>query len=327
MLHTLFGSNRPFALAFLFLPALVFGVLAGLFTEVPEFVLGGPMFDWLNSSIGSYKWLSIFLGVLINMGSAMLLNTISNEHSLNRKENFFPALVFILFTATNLTWWYFNPVSVAVLFFLLALRRLLPIYRVQAVTSNVFDAGFLLAVAASFFPPMVLTFPLVWISLIQLRSFDFREWLVPLSGILVPGLYLAAYYYYQGYELDYSEYLIYTNSSISLEGNPNNWYLAFLVISIVMSIVGFAFFVSDMQVSTVHKKNTKRVFIWSAITLVATLVYTLYLPGADYSLFWLIGIPVAISLGDFFNYQKRQMVISLLFYAWLILALCHPLFS
>ncbi len=328
MLHSLFGSNRSFVSSLLLLPIILFVVLAGLNLEVPSTDLGGPLFDWLISFLGGSKWVLLICGMIVNMASALVLNIVSNAHNFNRRENFYPAITFILIGSLDLTWWYLNPVSIGILFFLLALRRLLRIYRVQEVTGKVFDAGFLLAMAALFFPPMVIAFPLIWMSLVQLRSFNFREWLVPVTGFLVPAIFVGVIYFYHGYTFEPSEYYAFSEDGLNTNSeNQGGGYLAFLLFTLAISVVGAYIFITDMQVSTVHKKNAKKVMVWSSLFLILTSIYCLFLADNAQHLVVLAAVPISIALGDFFLSTKRKMVIIGLFYAWILTAFIYPLLA
>lgn len=327
MLHSIFGSNRPFVLGVLLLPIILLVVLTGIYLEPSGNELGGPLFDWLMGYLGDSKWLLLLCGMVVNLTSASVLNFASNGHSFNRKENFFPALVFLLFGSINLTWWYLNPVSIAILFFLLALRRLLRIYRVQAVTGNLFDVGFFLAMGALFFPPMILTFPLIWMSLLQLRAFDFREWLVPITGLLIPFIYTGMVYFFNDFTFDASEFLAVEDGlPNSLVPEPGVGFTALSIFTFVLAAIGSFIFITNMRVSTVHKKNAKKVMVWSTLFLVITLFYGLLLTEESHFIL-LISIPIAISLGDFFLSDKRQVIVLTAFYVWVIAAFCYPLFA
>lgn len=328
MLHSTFGSNRPFVLGILLLPILLLVVLTGFNLEPPKNELGGPLFDWLASYLGDSKWILLLFGTLVNLSSALVLNFTSNTHNFNRSENFFPALVFLFMGSLDLTWWYFNPVSIGILFFLLALRRLLGIYRLQEVTGNLFDVGFFLAVAGLLFPPMILTFPLIWMSLLQLRTFNFREWLVPLSGLLVPMIYAGLVYFFNAYILDGSEFLTVEDAKVNaLVPGQGGWLMAFLIFTFVLAVIGSYIFITDMRVSTVHKKNAKKVMIWSTLFVVITLIYGLLLTEISHHLILLISVPVSIALGDFFLSNNRKVVVLALFYIWVITSFCYPLFT
>src|SRR5690606_11515666 len=142
----------------------------------------------------------------VNLIGAFLVNLLYNSHDYPERENYFPALFYFLLASLELSWIYLNPVLIGNIFVLLALRRILRMYRVQEITSMIYDAGFFLALGALFFPLLIFVFPLLWLSLKQLRTFNFREWIVPLVGLLTPGVFTWAVFWWKGYSLNVAEY-------------------------------------------------------------------------------------------------------------------------
>src|SRR5690606_26963099 len=98
-----------------------------------------------------------------------------------------------------------NPVLIGNIFVLLALRRILRMYRVQEITSMIYDAGVFLALGVLFFPLLIFVVPLLWLSLKQLRTFNIREWVVPIIGLLTPMAFAVVLFWWQGYTIGVSE--------------------------------------------------------------------------------------------------------------------------
>lgn len=328
MLHSFFGSNRATVLILLLLPVLVFASLAGLYLEIPVNEFGGPLYEWLANSFIEQKWLLIALGTLVNIATAYLINNIINVHSFNQKENFFPSLVFILLCSVDLSWWFLNPISLGSLFLLLALRRLLRVYRIQEVTGKVFDAGFFMALAVLAFPPFICVVPLIWLSLLQLRTFNFREWLVPISGFLIPIMYLLAYYWYADMSFPLERFALNVSHDLpQSDVSMPMFYYGLIFATLAISIVGAYIFTGDMRVSTVHKKNAKKVVVWMVFVLMIAALYCFKIGTPIITFVWLLAIPAALACGDFFISSKRKVIIVAIFYIWVIATFLYPLFA
>lgn len=328
MLHSFFGSNRSTVLILLLLPILVYTTLAGMYVEMPVNEFGGPLYKWLAHRFIEQKWVLILLGAIVNVSTAYLLNSIINAHSFNQKENFYPALVFILLCSLDLSWWYLNPISLASLFLLLALRRLLRVYRIQEVTGKVFDAGFFMALAILVFPPFVCVAPLVWFSMLQLRTFNFREWMVPISGLLVPFIYLLAYYWYTGTDFPLDQFALNVAHDLpQFDVSMPTYFYGLVSTTFVISILGAYIFTGDMRVSTVHKKNSKKVVVWMVFVLIVAALYCYKIGTPIISFVWLLAIPAALACGDFFMSPKRKAIVVAIFYIWTVAAFLYPLFS
>jgi len=320
MLHSVFSSNRPVVFTLLIPFAVVLAVLAGLYSAPPSHMMGGMLFKQLSYLMGGSKIFLLIAGTFVNLVSAFLINKLSNDHEFTERENYFPSLVYFLFISLNLSWYYLNPVILGNLFILLALRRLLRIYRVQNVTAKLYDAGLLLTLGVLVFPPLVVTILLIWMSLGQLRTFNLREWVVPLFGIATPLIYGAVYYWWFDASPDYYRFTKFTGFSIGELKDANHLVdYAFMILGFLFSLIGLSGFFKEMTISTVHKKNTKAVFLWLCLLIAAAylLASGLRIDQAATTVLW--AIPCAIFLPVFFMVTKRKKAVSTAYYIWLIL--------
>ena len=328
MIYSIFGSNRTVVLGLLVLPALAFGTLAFFYTTSPVMPLGGPAFDWLYAQI-PLSILQILLGIAINLTGAFLVNRLYNAHDYADRENYFPALFYFLLTSLQLSWLYFNPVLVGNVFVLLALRRLLRMYRVQEITGMIYDASVFLGIAALFYPPFFLAFPLLWISLIQLRTFNIREWLIPISGLLTPVLYAAVFYWWFDLKFDPAHY--FQLEPVQLQSLISSHSVIFYLVLIFSSFVFFAgllIFIREMGVSTVHKKNTKKVFITLTFILGLVWLVSIALNEGQTGLPGLLAIPVSVFGGVLFSRaRRRKKIMTTVFYIWILILILYPLFT
>jgi hypothetical protein len=328
MLHSFFGSNRSTVLILLLLPILVYAALAGMYLQTPVNEFGGPLYYWLAHHFIHQKWVLILFGTLVNVSTAYLLNSIINAHNFNQKENFYPALVFVLLCSLDLSWWYLNPVSLASLFLLLALRRLLRVYRIQEVTGKVFDSGFFMALAILVFPPFICVAPLIWFSLLQLRTFNFREWMVPISSLLIPFMYLLAYYWYTGTNFTLNRFALnLTHELPQFDVLMPTYFYGLAFSTLAISILGAYIFTADMRVSTVHKKNAKKVVIWTVFVLMIAAFYCYKIGTPIITFVWLLAIPAALACGDFFISTRRKTIVVTIFYIWIVAAFFYPLLT
>ncbi|MCA1764110.1 MAG: hypothetical protein ABR574_01855 [Cryomorphaceae bacterium] len=319
MLHALFSSNRPVVLAILAIPAVLFGVYAYTNAAPAEAVAGGPLFDLLEKYVLNIRWIHLSLGMAVNIFGAIVLNRISNRHEYCSKENYFPGLLYFFFVSLDPQWIYLNPLSISNVLIFLAVRRLLAIHRVQDTAGNVFDAGIILGLATLFFPPLIVAVPLIWLSLGQLRTFSFREWLIPISGFIIPFIYAVVYYWWYGLSLNYDEFTTQLNPSWgNLFGGENFVAYGFIAFSILLSFIGLGRFISSLSSSTVNQKNTRIVFMWMSFILLILYGYISALSIDIFESPIVMAAQFSIFGSIFFLIEKRKKIISALFYIWLI---------
>lgn len=327
MIYNLFGSNRPVVLSLLTIPALGFGLLTFLYSSPPDSYLGGPLFKGILALL-SVPLLQIIAGIAVNILSAVMVNRLYNIHDYGARENYFPGLFYFLFMSLQLSWNYINPMMVGNLFLLLALHRLLRMYRVQEITSMIYDASVFLCIAALVFPPFVLSFVLLWLSMAQLRSFNLREWLVPITGLLTPVLYVLVFYWWTGFEFDFSAFTLVTQKSqIGLFSQGNFIFYATLLVSFCIVFLGAVRFIREMRISTVHKQNTKKVFATTSVVLGIVWLLGVWMAGYQPKMTVLFAIPISVFGGVYFSHVRRRIVQLTLFYLWIVLLLLYPVFT
>lgn len=329
MLRSLFASNRPVVLIFLLVPGALAGVLAFLYSGPTAPELAGPAFDLLFAPVNHWAALSVVLGLLVIFAGAYLVNDIFNTHEYALRANYLPAFVYFLAGCSSLDWVYFNPVYLGNVLLLLALRRFLRVYRAPNATSMLYDAGLFMALAVLVYPPMVCVFPFLWVAMYQLRSASFREALVPLAGIATPAVYLAAAYWWKGAQPELSEFHTWKDHfGLGPDGAAGAGFYWFSGFTLIASFFGLALFASGMGSSTVHRKNSKRVFLWLSFFLVLVLVYTGFLEFSDAGSSAVLAIPVAVFVAMAFAYEQKRWVADLIFYLWLAMAIfrmLHPI--
>jgi len=210
----------------------------------------------------------------------------------------------------------------------LALRRLLRIYRISNATSMLYDAGFFACPAVLFYPPAVLTLPFLWIGMTQLRSATFREWLVPVLGLATPAIYVAAAYWWFEAVPDFGEFFDLSGGfTFRPDGEGSNLFFAFSAVTLLPVLIGLGIFVSRMGVSTVHRKNTKRVFMWLSFVLLVTFIYSGFLQKSDAASVALLAPSVAVFSALCFASDRRKILTDILFYIWITFAVLRMLYT
>lgn len=325
MVHSAFGSNRPLVLIFLILPATAMLIAKWYATDFPNCEFSGPAADLLRSFIQPFPYLRILLGVLLILGIAFLLNVIYNRNDLATSENYFPALIFTAFAALNLKSIDFHPIYLSSLLLLLALRRLLTLYRSTAALSVGFDSGFFLGLGVLFFPPSIILLPLIWIVFARLRPFNFKEWIAPLTGVLTVGLYTLLYYYLGDYELSVLEYFDFGEVLEEIPDSDGRFgVLSIAAFTLLLVIMGLYSFVSELRKSTLRKKTTKIIFLWTSFLLLMEFFFASLLSGDSGGIWLIMAIPVAVYGGVYFSGRDRRgQVRVIFFYTWLLVYLTY----
>lgn len=311
MIVGFFRSNN--ATAFIFLPILAAGIWVFGFME-PAVVYDRhamPLYELIARPLTGFPWIGNLIGLLLVIGEAFLLNYIVNENEVITRQSFLPALFYIVFMSNNSAMLCLHPLLFSNLFVILAIGKLLNSYRKDNAFSESFDAGFLLSLASLFYFPCIVFFPLMGVAFILLRPFNWREWMISFFGVLIPFLFVAAFYFVN----ESWDYLIHDKmlfnliKPITLDKVPPSFY--FLMIT-GWVIVLLAFFNLFSGLGTGPQKTKKSIilliwiFLFSGISvLIAPKISTVY--------FSTLAIPASVFCSNYFMFMKRAWIAELLF--------------
>src|SRR5690606_7904761 len=128
--------------------------------------------------------ISVLVTVILTVIQGLLLNFIVNKYNLLGKPNYLTALLYI--TLASMLTPFLTLSSTLICNFLLIwmLDKFLFIYRRAEIKAVMFDLGLIVAVGTLFYFPFIAMFPLLWINLILLRPFNWREWMAGVLGFI-----------------------------------------------------------------------------------------------------------------------------------------------
>jgi len=329
MIYSTFGSNRPIVLALLIVPSAVFLAFSALSPLTHDFFLGGPVSDILYSWLGGYALTRRIIGILLIGTNAILLNSLYNRHDLATGENHFPALIYIILVGSNFENIDIHPAHFASAFIMLAMRRLLLVYRAESVLSIGFDSALFLATGVMFYPVVAILILLPWLVFLQVRPFHLKEWIAPVLGVAIVTTYAWSYYAIKEFPFEPDEFFDVCLERISLFSSSINWsgyLLAFLVcLTIVFGVISF--FV-EIPKSNLRKKSTKFTFVWLTVLLVISSFYAAFLKASFSGNTILLAIPCSVLAGAYYSSKKKKVIIqTVMFYALFSCSILYAVFS
>lgn len=214
--------------------------LAGFFIvlrNTPFSVPGGAE-GVIYSSIFQYNenplWLKL-ISVTLLAGAAFLFNSILNNNETLTRPSFFTAFIYVLISFEALTSFSFHPALAANVLIVFGMMRMMQSYRVNEAKAMFFDGAFLISASSLVYWPAITLLPMIFVCLVILRPFVWREWAMALMGIAAPH-YLAAGIMYVMGRLDR-----YYNSSMFEGFNFNAFQLTYGAQYFVLVCLGFLF--------------------------------------------------------------------------------------
>lgn len=279
-----------------------------------------PLFA-LVQWLGSFGfWISGAVAIVLISIKAIILNKLFNQYEFTRRATALAPLLLVLMLSIYVSSHGLHPMHFLNLFVLLILRRLLSIHRQNSVLSESFDAGLLAGVASLFYFPALLLVPFIWACLSVLRPFVWREYLLVFLGVLLPWLFALVWMLYDGDWSLFSHLIPYQGFDINAFFSQLIWIdYALIAVNGLLLIAAARHFLAAVTASTKRERNVKQLFIILSVFLLLIFGTSLFRESETYRLS-LLSIPLAMLYTYYFFSAKRQVLASLLFYGWLVLA-------
>lgn len=194
----LFRNNRlstAFLLAF-YVVLTHLSALLGYVQPVGKGSVGGGVLyrDWFGWAEQHAHYSAIGAVVLVFI-QALFINNLADRFRLLSDRTWLPGLFYVLAASCLSDFLFLSPPLVAATLVPLALRRIFQSYKLPNATALVFDAGWWATFGSLFYPPMLFLLLAAYAGVNIMRSFNLREQLVFVSGVIAV-LFLAWLWYF-----------------------------------------------------------------------------------------------------------------------------------
>lgn len=139
---------------------------------------------------------NVIVALTILLIQALIFNKIINSYGLLGKSTFLPALLYVTTGSLLAPFLLLSPTLICNFLVLWMIEKFLSVYKRAEVSSVMFDLGMLAAVGTLIYFPFISMLPLMWISLIIFRPFNWREWIAAIIGFITIFFFLAVFYYW-----------------------------------------------------------------------------------------------------------------------------------
>ena len=213
-----------------------------------------------------------------------------------------------------------NPVIIGTLFVFISINFLFNTYRTDYALNKIYIAGFFISIASLFWAPLAIFILLIWISLLILRPFIGREWVVGLLGFLTPFLFIFVYYYvFAASQLDtlLSSFLKSFTFTEGLTSLHFTYYIFYGFLGFILLLASYTI-LSNYQKKKIKNRKYFEINWWFFIL---SLGLFLIFENVTYEIIYLITIPISFLLTDYFYTVKRVWYLNavlIVFYASLV---------
>ena len=265
--------------------------------------------------------LSVTIAFLLIATQAVIINSSLINHKIIARNTLLPFLIYFVLMSYSPVVQTVHPVLIANLFLILSLNLNLSIYLKPEPYKEIFNSTFFISMASLFYLPVLIFLILVWISLLVYRISSLREWIITISGLLAPYLFIAFYYYWtDSFTVFLQDYIgsMFRFHPFQLSfAKPllGETYIILGVIMAILLIIGFVKISLETteKVITVRKRMNVIIF-WVFITLIS------FFWASDHLLIHacLLAIPASILIAYFFS-GIRRIAVAEIFFTMIIL--------
>ena len=304
MLLKLFKSNKALVLSIL--PLLGFPLIF-------------PAFSLENNSVFPSALIQL-VSLLLILVTAFILNKSVNKSELFNRPLFLTALCYVLLACAISSLSSLNVLVISNLFLTLSIGKLFKIKRQVSCKGLVFDSSCLILLSGLFYPPYFLFILLPWFSLSIIKTFNFKEWAMPLIALFVFCLYL---YIFSCIFSSFEVASIYSVLLFNVEEITFNYFFIFYFCLITLSLILALFVLAKLNTSATNRfKKLSLVIVitllLSAIISIFNFYFGQYLLGV-----FALALPVSILLPFLLIHSIKQSLIEIslsLSYLLLLLA-------
>jgi hypothetical protein len=251
---------------------------------------------------------------------ALLIIQLNTRFLLLSQRSYLPGVTFLLISLCFFNVKLFHPALIAAILILFATENLIDTYRQDNLTYKIFDASLLIGIAALIYPPTLFLILFLYIALLILRPFFWREWAFVILGVALPFYLTYSFMYiFHGVEfkslfLDYFNFLhidcfnadIHPVKSIAL------YYLLFLV------LLGSAQIIQSLGIIKIIVR--KSYYIFFALFINLLLIY-FFVPCAGKEMLVLLAVPLSYLLSFYFQSARNKRIKNIFFDLLVILLL------
>jgi hypothetical protein len=276
-----------------------------------------PLFLAMLKYVTTSRWLVISLSLVLVVLQAFFLTVVINRHSVLKENSHLPALLYVVLMSCFPEQLSFNPLLFTNFLIILFLNALFHFYRADSAVFHVFDAGLFVGIASLFYWPSMFLFPLIWVALILLRPFEWREWVASITGVLLPFIFFAVVlFWFDMMSLSSIQAIIQPFYQVQLSAVFNSTYIIlFAILSLIMIASLWSF---SRELGTFTKLRTRKyltLMIW--FFLFAALSYLVSVKRSMVSLSFL-AIPFSVLISNYFLSVRSRILAEAIFLVLLI---------
>ena len=324
MIIRLFKDSHP--ASYVIVPVFILAFLAVSWQGPGDYVVQNPMplYDLVLGLVLSLpEWITGLIVYIILLSQVFHLNSLIGKHEVFYKNSFLPALFFMMFLVMIPQFMTFHPVLIINSILLFILDKLFKIYKNPSPLTMAFDACFLIGLATLIYLPAISFFLLFVFSILILKTFSWRDWMVGLTGFLLPFFFAFVYYFWvDGLDEMKEKFFlnditrIWDTSGLALQGYSIAMVVVLVILGLTLLRIRQNFYKNVSRI-----RNFQQVIFMFLIVAIISLAFTGSVAVYRFSI---LTIPISTLISYYFLAGKKAWWNELLFWTLMsVLVLNH----
>jgi len=200
-----------------------------------------------------------------------------------------------------------NGSLIAHLFLILMLYQFFKLKQNSDGRAQVFNGALFAGIAATFFPPLLISWPFVFIMILIIRPFNFREFFLSIFGFATPLAFAATYIWNTNSIINWK--ILADKSNFQLQTD----FIVTMVVFAVLLILSLFGLRERLQKSSIRLKKQIQI-IWVLTVLAIFLGVVDFIFFKQIERFSLLMIPLSMLLSYSFFHKNYGIVSTVIFY-------------
>ncbi len=276
-----------------------------------------PFYSFLETAFNLTDHGMRYLSLAILLLQSYFLFLLNGRFILIQERTFLPAFLYIAILSFYPPFQNFSESLIAAIFIIFVLALLFDSYSNEANSYRFFEAGLLLGIASLFYSKSIFFLPFIWISSMVLRPFYWREWVLPILGLVLPYLFIFGI----NFLLEKDPWMVLSVlfeglNDIAIPLLPSTSFYAILGSLIILTIVASIYMLKVFQFRKVYIRNYFLTFFWLFIISLALFVFS---GLKDTGVFYFIAIPISFILSNYFINSRNSKINHIIFSLFILL--------
>jgi len=297
----------------------------GEWEAVRSLEYGTPIELFINQLSVVSPLLSGYMAFALAIVVIAMMQSLNNRYIFIPQRSTIPALLFVLIGFSFVSLQHLTPALAALPFIVLSLNSVFASYRKDYAEGDYFLAGFYVALASIIYLPALVLVLMLFVAILIMRSFSWREWVAMLVGVVLPYVFLVSYYLF--FDADALVALQQFDSSKVIASIPKhmNSFFGYGFLAVLTIAFAYASFFM-LSWSGTQKVRTNKIFlVFYSIVAIALLAY-FAIPTVSKDIMLVVSLPLSYIIGVFMIFTRRTFLADALLVAILTLTVMLQVF-